>query len=161
MNEEKVTDTWRTPSWAFKQLDDIFKFTLDACASEHNALCERYYSRENSCLNAQWAGEMVFINPPYSHGGDFAAKCYEQRHKARGIVGVFLASVCSNWFHDFVKDHADVFYQRGRVSFDDPAGTPSGNPKHDTMVVVWPYDFTERVLGYRPDYMLVKPTKGK
>jgi hypothetical protein len=35
--------SWETPQWFFDILDDEFNFTLDVCAVEATAKCERYF----------------------------------------------------------------------------------------------------------------------
>jgi len=60
------TDDWQTPLWLFRWLNDIFHFTLDAAATPENALCKKYFTKEQDALKQSWAGERVFCNPPYS-----------------------------------------------------------------------------------------------
>ena len=57
-------DDWQTPKWLFNKLNKHFKFNLDVCANDENALCEKYYTSYDSCLDKDW--EMCnFMNPPY------------------------------------------------------------------------------------------------
>lgn len=59
-------DDWETPPELFKALDDEFHFTLDPCCTPVTAKCKKYYTVREDGLAQSWAGEVVFINPPYS-----------------------------------------------------------------------------------------------
>lgn len=50
------TDLWETPQDFFDNLDDLFHFTLDACATSENTKCEHYYTPEQDGLSQQWSG---------------------------------------------------------------------------------------------------------
>ncbi|WP_205904891.1 DNA N-6-adenine-methyltransferase [Deinococcus sp. S9] len=57
--------TWTTPRDFFEELNLEFGFTLDAAASHENALCPRYFTKEDDALRQDWGDEIVFVNPPY------------------------------------------------------------------------------------------------
>ena len=69
---------WTTPINLFDILNNEFHFTVDLCASAENALCNKFYSIENSGLNARFSREIVFCNPPYGRKitSDFIKKRY-------------------------------------------------------------------------------------
>lgn len=71
----KSADDWRTPYRVFKNLSHEFGgFTLDAAADADNALCDRFWTREQNALIQDWSQEKtVFCNPPYTHCEEFAA----------------------------------------------------------------------------------------
>ena len=50
------TDEWETPQDLFDRLNRIFCFTLDACATNHNAKCSKYYTKEQDGLKMPWGG---------------------------------------------------------------------------------------------------------
>lgn len=52
----RESDEWETPQELFDHLDLEFHFTLDACASAENRKCERFFSKENDALKADWGG---------------------------------------------------------------------------------------------------------
>lgn len=60
-------DDRATPPELFGPLHERFGFTLDACASPHNAKLPRYRSIEDDGLTTDWTGERVWCNPPYSN----------------------------------------------------------------------------------------------
>ena len=58
----------RGTTWeVFNPLHERFGFTVDVAASEENAKLPRFYSLEDDGLAQSWAGERVWLNPPYSH----------------------------------------------------------------------------------------------
>ena len=59
-------DDRETSSEVFDPLHERFGFTIDVAASERNAKLSRYYTREDDGLEQSWAGERVWLNPPYS-----------------------------------------------------------------------------------------------
>ena len=48
--------TWETPKAFFDQLNRLFGFTLDACASSENAKVGNYYTVEQNALTQEWQG---------------------------------------------------------------------------------------------------------
>ena len=50
---------WETPQYFFDALDKVFRFDLDAAASEANAKCDNYFSDEpgNSAFENDWVVE--------------------------------------------------------------------------------------------------------
>jgi site-specific DNA-methyltransferase (adenine-specific) len=103
----------------FDPLHQEFGFTLDACATIINAKLPRFYSEAENGLAQDWAGERVFMNPPYGR------EIYPWTHKARTearrgalVVGLLPASTDLAWWHDdVVAAGAEIRYIRGRVRF--------------------------------------------
>ena len=54
-----------TPQWLFDTLHNEFDFSIDVCATDANAKCPRYYTKEQDGLAYNWNNERVFCNPPY------------------------------------------------------------------------------------------------
>lgn len=50
------SNDWETPQWLFDRLNQIFTFQLDACASEKNKKCEKYFSEAEDGLSQKWGG---------------------------------------------------------------------------------------------------------
>ena len=69
MNTETMfsskTDLWATPQDFYDKLNSEFNFTLDPCATPHNAKCVKFYTKEQDGLRQDWGGNTVFCNPPY------------------------------------------------------------------------------------------------
>ena len=56
--------TWETPQDFFDKVNDIFNFTLDACAEDNTAKVSNYFTVEDDALTKEWKG-VVWCNPPY------------------------------------------------------------------------------------------------
>lgn len=98
----KVMKYLRTPDDIWENLKGEFPFTLDACASDQNHLLPKYYTKENSCLDKDWAGEVVYCHPMFDmHIGKFVEKCAKERCLS---VMLIPASTHTRYFHRFIWD---------------------------------------------------------
>ena len=78
--------TWETPKAFFDQINRLFGFTLDACASSDNAKVGNYYTVEQDALAQDWRG-VVWCNPPYGREQvKFIQKAYDESVKHGSIV---------------------------------------------------------------------------
>jgi len=59
-------DKWGTDPADFIVLNEIFKFTIDVCATAKSAKVETYWTEDDDCLKKDWRGRVCFMNPPYS-----------------------------------------------------------------------------------------------
>lgn len=105
----KLSDTYRTPLWLFKLLDDQFNFFWDACCDENNCLVKnQFYQlselgligyRPYNYLNTnllQISNEYhthymdkdysVFMNPPFSDPMPFIKKAWEDSKYFRHVL---------------------------------------------------------------------------
>jgi site-specific DNA-methyltransferase (adenine-specific) len=115
-----ATDEWATPPELFSQLNAVFHFTLDPCATPINAKCKRYFTIADDGLGQDWDGERVFMNPPYSRAiGDWVKNASE----AKALVVCLLpARTDTKWWHDYVVGRgASVSFLKGRPRFGDAA----------------------------------------
>lgn len=96
-----ASNEWETPQDFYDNLDSIFDFTLDPCASDENHKTARYYTAEDDGLSKSWNGERVFMNPPYGREiGKWVKKASEQ---VGGIAVCLLpARTDTRWWHDYV-----------------------------------------------------------
>lgn len=123
-------EKWATPQSFFDALNEEFHFTLDPAASDDNAKCEKYYTKEQNGLTQSWQGETVFCNPPYGRNvGEWVKKAHDEHAKGDcTIVMLLFARTDTKWFHEYVLGKAEVQFVRGRLKFGDeknPAPTPS------------------------------------
>ena len=87
----------RTPTDIWKDLTDEFDFTIDACASDQNHLLPKYYTKDNSCLDKDWTGEVVYCHPMFDiYIPKFVKKCYESKCLS---VMLLPASTHTRYFH--------------------------------------------------------------
>ena len=54
MYRYKRSDEWETPEAFFQDLNREFHFNLDACASDENHKCDRYFTKEQDGLSQNW-----------------------------------------------------------------------------------------------------------
>ena len=115
---------WPTPQTFFDMLDAEFHFTLDPCATSHNAKCENYFTRNDDGLNQDWGTHRVFCNPPYGREiGAWAKKCHDTAQAGGLVVLLVHARTDTRWFHDWVYGKAELRFVKGRLKFGD--GTQS------------------------------------
>ena len=128
------TVEWETPNDFFNRLNEEFHFTLDPCSTDGNAKCDKHYTKEQDGLSQDWAGEIVYCNPPYGRDmPKWIQKCYE--HFVGGGTAVMLipARTDTKAFHEFIYGKAEIRFVRGRLKFGgskNPAPFPS-------MVVIY------------------------
>jgi phage N-6-adenine-methyltransferase len=109
---------WATPPEVFDPLHAEFQFTLDPCATPESAKCPRFYTEADDGLSRSWAGERVFMNPPYGREVyAWTKKAREEAARGALVVGLLPASCDLAWWHEDVVGHAEVRYIRGRVRF--------------------------------------------
>ena len=112
------SDNWPTDPAVFAELDARFgPFTLDPCASDENAKCVRYFTREDDGLAQVWAGR-VFVNPPYGRAiGAWMRKAHEAAQTtAELVVCLVPARTDTQWWHDYVM-RGEIEFIRGRLRF--------------------------------------------
>lgn len=149
--EESKRDLWRTPPPLFWLLNDTFRFHLDAAASAENALCDRYFTKEDNALSRPWYAPeegitRVFCNPPFSRTDEFLAK--GNREALRGATVVFIVradAMETDWWTDNMRGARAErfrFYPRHpfsvlkpRVRFLKPDGTPSDRPQFASAAI--------------------------
>lgn len=166
------TSEWATPQWLFDRYHAIYRFTLDGAANSANAKCPKFCVTQKEALRLlaehgsdvqspdgalhlldgrvaladglaqNWAGETVFLNPPYSPKGAIPPWCEKARDEAlRGatVVMLLLADTSTDWYHDLVAPHAEVEFLRRRVRHVHPiTGEVSpGTPKMGSLIAVY------------------------
>ena len=109
-------DDWVTPDRLFMELNRAYQFTVDAAATADNAKLPRFWTREDSALDKDWAGERVWCNPPY---GREQVAFVEKGAERRAELSVFLlpARTDTAVWHDFIFPSAEVIFIRNRVYF--------------------------------------------
>ena len=126
-----ASDEWATPQVLFDGLDVEFRFGLDAAASEANAKCTAFFTREDDALTRDWypgRGWSVWLNPPYSQCAAFIAKASEEaNHSGQAVVCLVPSRTDTRWWHRYVWDAerhrpragVEVRFLPGRLKFGD------------------------------------------
>lgn len=152
----------RTPPSLFWRYNDRWQFTLDGAASHENALCDRYCTVQGTWnrseygspvlvvddvgvtrdgLNHPWAGERVWLNPPYGRGllEPFIEKA-DRENRLHGVIVVALVPVRTEqpWWHRYVvraeREHRlTIDWIEGRLRYD---GLETAAP-FASCVLIW------------------------
>lgn len=133
---------WTTPKELFAEIDKEFHFTLDAAASKGNALCKRYWTKEDDALAKDWGGrQVIWCNPPYGRGLDKWLACGyrgSQPYSAGRSVIVFLlpARTDTQWFYEYAtQPRAEVRFLKGRLKF---GGSENSAPFPSMLLIFRP-----------------------
>lgn len=113
-------DDWETPRWLFDKLDAVWHFTLDPASNGRNALCEKFFTKEDDGLAQSWGGHSVFLNPPYGRQmSAWLEKAALESRKPNTIVIVLVpARTDTGWWWDWVVPYAaEISFLRGRVKY--------------------------------------------
>ena len=111
--------TWETPQGFFNKLDNLFGFTLDACASSDNAKVANYYTIEQNALAQDWQG-VVWCNPPYGREQvKFIQKAYDESVKHGSIIVCLIpARPDTKVWQGLIFDKANqICFIKGRLKF--------------------------------------------
>jgi phage N-6-adenine-methyltransferase len=139
----------RTPPELFRKLDEKYHFELDAACSPDNCIVKTGYgyARGDNALAADWSnytmdnGEyasIFYCNPPYSNPAPFIEKAHLESHKGAKVVMLLPADTSTVSFHEHVMKANEIIFLKGRVTFNNPDGTPMvGSPKFGSMIVVF------------------------
>ena len=114
-----LKDSWETPDALYDTLDEEFHFCCDVCANPDNARHPCFFSKDNSCLEAQWPRGCCWMNPPYGRDiGTFLQKAVTESKKGSTVVCLLPSRTDTVWWHTYVKDVAsEVRFIKGRLRF--------------------------------------------
>lgn len=132
-------------------------FTVDVAAADHNARCERYYTREIDGLAQDWAGERIWCNPPYSDIAPWIRKAWAEHQVAEQIVMLLPANRTEQtWWQLMVEPFRDrahsplrTEFLPGRMRFLKRGQTaigPNERPPFGCVLLIW-----SRPLAYDAD----------
>jgi len=130
---------WQTPAKFYDRLDEVFDFTLDACANEDNALAPNYFSEENSCLENEWTGR-VFCNPPYADKIQteivlYGIDQYLRSNECESLVFLIPSRTdTKRWQEGIFKTSRLICFLKERVRYEID-GVPQGNPAFPSALV--------------------------
>lgn len=130
------TDLWATPQWLFDKLNEEFQFTLDPCATQDNAKCKLFFTKDDDGLRQSWKGHKVFCNPPYGRElPHWVQKAYAESCQPDTIVVLLIpARTDTRWFHEYIYGRAkEIRFLKGRLKF----GAATNSAPFPSMVVVF------------------------
>ncbi len=131
------TQNWRTPPELFAWADRQFNFTLDAAAAADNALCKKFYTEFDNGLMQSWAGEVVWVNPPFKQIKIWLAKAvYEVECNKATVVMLLPAATETRWFRQYVT-RGEIAFLTPRVKYVHPDGMTRNGPPIGSMLVAF------------------------
>lgn len=143
-NSEK--NDFRTPQAVFDALNERFgPFTLDAAASEDNALVENFFDQQANSLEQTWSGK-VWCNPPYVKQEDkttikdWVEKAWMSVKSgiAECVLLLIPAHISNYYWHDTIYPHAShLVLFRGRMNFEGPYIRAGGAARHPSVGAVF------------------------
>lgn len=161
IGEKKMTeqqfdkDSYRTPKYVFNWLNRRFKFDLDGCANEDNALCEHYcIDEEGLCFltfnnndydvpeyGSIFKPTSIFVNPPYSNPLPFVKRAAELKNQGYLVVMLLPADKSTKWYQVIQEEATEVIdIIGGRINFLHPVTGEEvkGNNKGSIVAVFDP-----------------------
>jgi phage N-6-adenine-methyltransferase len=114
------SNDWATPQDFFDKLNGAYgPFTLDAAASAENYKVSNYFDVSADALTQDWAGNTVFLNPPYGRElKDWVAKAYHEGQKeGTKVVMLIPARTDTKYWHEFVMKADEIRFVKGRLKF--------------------------------------------
>lgn len=133
------SDHWATPWPIVRMLEAEFgPFDLDPCCVSDTAKAPKFFTTAEDGLSQPWSGR-VFLNPPYSKPGPWLEKAIRETTAGAADLVVALLPVSSDtrWFHELVKERAEVRFIKGRVRFFGWQRTPITSPKSPSMFAIY------------------------
>ncbi len=129
-----ATGEWETPQDLFDELNEIFHFTLDVCATPENTKCEKFFTKEQNGLKQKWGGNTIWMNPPYGRGiKEWIRKGYLISLRSDTVVVCLLPSrTDARWFHDYCV-RGQIWFIKGRLKF----GGATNSAPFPSMIVIF------------------------
>jgi hypothetical protein len=138
-----------TPRHVLLPLHDEFRFTLDPCSQSEafSASLMRHYAEPDNGLAQPWAGERVWLNPPYSNVGPWLAK--GRAAFWDGLIDCLVALLPSftdrRWWHANIEldrrcPEFELRFLKGRFAFGcpgNPDGVNRGAGQFPSCIAVW------------------------
>jgi phage N-6-adenine-methyltransferase len=123
---------WETPQALFDELDREFHFDIDVCATNENAKCRAFYTKDEDGLSKEWVGT-CWMNPPYGREiGKWVRKASEQVAHGAIVVCLLPARTDTKWWHEDCMNF-EVRFIRGRLKFN---GHKNSAPFPSAIVVM-------------------------
>lgn len=136
---EDEKDMWQTPQYLFDSLNKEFDFKTDICADYKNALCDRFFTAENSALDNNWSNDgAAFINPPYSETQRFLSYAASQAKEFNlTVVALVNANTDTKWFLEASKTANEIRLISGRIGFIKPDGKKANGNTKGQCIIIW------------------------
>lgn len=115
-------EDWETPQDFYDRLNAKYHFKWDLAASDDNAKCSCYFTRDDNSLEQDWEGLSgnLFLNPPYGR----ELKLWVKKAATTGLkdkqnlVMLIPSRTDTSYWHDYIFNHAEIKFLRGRLKFE-------------------------------------------
>ncbi|MPQ36945.1 adenine methyltransferase [Lactobacillus plantarum] len=115
-------EDWETPQDFYDRLNAKYHFEWDLAASDDNAKCSCYFTRDDNSLEQDWEGLSgnLFLNPPYGR----ELKLWVKKAATTGLkdkqnlVMLIPSRTDTSYWHDYIFNHAEIEFLRGRLKFE-------------------------------------------
>ncbi|MFU0834105.1 MAG: phage N-6-adenine-methyltransferase [Lactiplantibacillus plantarum] len=115
-------EDWETPQDFYDRLNTKYHFEWDLAASDDNAKCSCYFTRDDNSLEQDWEGLSgnLFLNPPYGR----ELKLWVKKAATTGLkdkqnlVMLIPSRTDTSYWHDYIFNHAEIKFLRGRLKFE-------------------------------------------
>ena len=132
----------------FAPLHLRFAFTVDAAATAGNARLRRFWTAEDDGLRQPWAGERVWVNPPYSYPNipRWIRKAWAEADATLIVMLVPANRTEQTWWQEWIEPERDrsplfrVEFLPGRLRFIKPGCEsigPNERPPFGCCLVIW------------------------
>jgi phage N-6-adenine-methyltransferase len=121
INRKGSKQNYGTPPDFIRAVEGRFgKIVFDLAAERSNAKAKLFYTEADDSLKQPWhkLGGLLWLNPPFSNIEPWAKACYHESVRGAEIAFLTPASIGSNWFRNFVHEHAYVLALNGRLKFE-------------------------------------------
>ena len=117
-NEKMTTNDYYTPKWLFEAM--ALEFDIDVAAPLHGIPwipAKRWFSEAEDGLAQDWAGELVWMNPPFSNVTPWVKKFIDN---SNGIALLVVSR--SRWFAALWEKADAVMATPADLKFERPDG---------------------------------------
>lgn len=140
--------SYGTPTWLSESLIEEYQVTIDACATEGNAVCPRFWGPEQDGLRQSWRNERPFWNPPFDDVSAWVHKaCNEAKDNGATSIGLVPFRKDQYWFQ-LALDNAQLRLVQGGYlyfeGFDEQKGQAA---KIDCVIFIFGPDYPGRSVG--------------
>jgi ParB family chromosome partitioning protein len=158
VDKECQSVEWYTPPELLECVRGYFggPIPLDPATAPHNPTgALRYFTAKENGLKQDWAGEGVFVNPPYGKAlPDWCRKIHEEADK--GVPIIALMPCGARFSTTYWQDHilsgllTAWCYVRGRVAFVGPNGEEQASNPYDSAIYGFNADPNRFARAFEP-----------
>jgi len=146
----KIGDRWETPTAIFAALDTEFNFDLDVAADDSN---RKTGPPILDGLDADWAPDTVFCNPPYSRPAPWLQKAAEEAENGATAVLLITVATDTKYWREWALKADEIRFITGRLRFE-YQGRPYMTARGGSAILVYrPVHLRGRRFGPAESYI--------